>query len=181
MHHHSGVQTVVANSPESITHGGPVDLLTELDTEFIDLFVRMAQMVGLPKSIGQIYGLIYASPYPLNLDEVTLRLGISKGSASQGLRFLRSSGAVRVVGVPERRSDHYVAETSLRSLAGGFLKEQIEPHLDHGMERLQRLRELSADSDPEHTDLIRERIGRLENWHKRTNDLLPFLMRFLGR
>ena len=156
-------------------------MLSELDAEFIDLFVRMAQMVGLPRSIGQIYGLIYASPYPLNLDEVMLRLGISKGSASQGLRFLRSSGAVRVVTVPQRRSDHYVAETSLRSLAGGFLKEQIEPHLDHGVERLQRLHELAEASGLQEMDLIRERIGRLESWHKRANDLLPFLMRFLGR
>lgn len=156
-------------------------MLSALDAEFIDLFVRMAQMVGLPKSIGQIYGLIYASPDPLNLDEVMLRLGISKGSASQGLRFLRSSGAVRVVSVPDRRSDHYMAETSLRSLAGGFLKEQIEPHLDHGSARLDRLRELAATGDPLHEELIRERIGRLETWHKRANDMLPFVLRFLGR
>ena len=154
------------------------DSLIELEAELIELFSRMAQLVGLPKSIGQIYGLIYASPEPLNLDEVMSRLGISKGSASQGLKFLRSSSAVRTVSVPGRRSDHYEPETSLRSLATGFLKEQIEPHLDHGVERL---RALASDPELQTEDLLQERIQRLENWHNRASSMLPWVLRFLGR
>jgi DNA-binding transcriptional regulator GbsR (MarR family) len=175
------MQTLAFNTAASSTEGDGVESLSELDTEFIDLFVRMAQLVGLPKSFGQIYGLIYATPAPLNLEDVMLRLGISKGSASQGLRFLRSSGAVRVVAIPGRRSDHYEAETSLRKLVSGFLKEQIDPHLDSGLRRLSRLRELSADVDPGDRDLIQDRIGRLENWHHRAGAILPFVLRFLGR
>lgn len=155
--------------------------LDELESELIELFTRMAQLVGLPKSIGQIYGLIYASPEPLNLDEVMSRLGISKGSASQGLKFLRSANAVRTVSVPGRRSDHYEPETSLRSLATGFLKEQIEPHLDHGLERLSRLRELAADPELQADDLLQERIQRLEKWHNRASSMMPWVLRFLGR
>lgn len=154
---------------------------SELELELIDLFTRMAQLIGLPKSIGQIYGLIYASSEPLNLDEISARLGISKGSASQGLKFLRSTGAVDGVSVEGRRSEHYVPETSLRALASGFLKEQIEPHLDHGADRLTRLRELAADPEVKRNDLLLERIRRLEKWHGRAVNLLPFALRFLGR
>jgi DNA-binding transcriptional regulator GbsR (MarR family) len=175
------MQTLAPQNAASSRSGDEVSMLSELDAEFIDLFVRMAQLVGLPRSIGQIYGLIYATPTPLNLDDVMLRLGISKGSASQGLRFLRASGAVRVLEVPGRRSDHYEAETSLRSLVSGFLKEQIDPHLESGLQRLSRLRQLSADVEPEDRELIQERIGRLENWHHRAGAMLPFVLRFLGR
>lgn len=154
---------------------------SELEAELIELFMRMAQLIGLPKSIGQIYGLIYASLEPLNLDEVMSRLGISKGSASQGLKFLRSAGAVRIVPVAGKRSDHYEPETSLRSLATGFLKEQIEPHLDHGLERLARLRELAADPELKADDLLQERIKRLEKWHNRASSMMPWVLRFLGR
>lgn len=182
MHHPARMQSLMTHSttlPASrrATEGS----LSELEVEFVELFVRMAQLVGQPKSIGQIYGLIYASANPLNLDEIMLRLGISKGSASQGLRFLRTSGAANVVQVKDRRSDHYVAETSLRSLASGFLKEQIEPHLDSGSERLARLRELAKNSDLDDSELIRDRIGRLESWHQRASSVLPFVLRFIGR
>jgi HTH-type transcriptional regulator, glycine betaine synthesis regulator len=155
--------------------------LSGLETEMIDLFVRMAQLAGLPKSIGQIYGLIYASADPLDLEYIVKRLAISKGSASQGLRFLRSTGAVTVVSVAERRSEHYVPETSLRTLVAGFLKEQIEPHLDHGVERLARLRELADQPEFQQNEILTERIQRLESWHNRAISLLPFALRFLGR
>tara|TARA_Y100001934_G_scaffold86939_1_gene107971 strand:+ start:1289 stop:1780 length:492 start_codon:yes stop_codon:yes gene_type:complete len=155
--------------------------LSELEAEFIELFVRLAQLVGQPKSIGQIYGLTYLTPEPLNLEDIMHRLEISKGSASQGLRFLRSAGAVRIVSVPNRRSDHYIAETSLRSLVSGFVKEQIEPHMEHGVERLDRLKELAEHEDESRKKIIQERISRLETWHKRGNTMIPLLMRFLGR
>lgn len=155
--------------------------LSELEIEFIELFVRMAQLLGLPKSIGQIYGLIYLSSEPLNLEDVMQRLEISKGSASQGLKFLRSAGAVEIVSVPNRRSDHYLAETSLRSLVSGFVREQIEPHMEHGLDRLQRLKELAESEAPERREVLDERIARLEKWHRKGSTLLPILLKFLGR
>lgn len=158
------------------------DSQVELEAELIDLFVRMAQMIGLPKSIGQIYGVIYSSAEPLNLEEIGTKLEISKGSASQGLKFLRLTGAVDVVSLEGRRSEHYVPETSLRALASGFLKEQIEPHLDHGVERLARLKKLAQETDDDvFGGVLNERINRLERWHDRAINLLPFALRFLGR
>lgn len=155
--------------------------LGDFEAEIIELFVRMAQIVGLPKSIGQIYGLIFASPKPIDFDTIVRRLAISKGSASQGLRFLRSAGAVNGVSVPGRRSEHYVPETSLRALVSGFLKEQIEPHLDNGVERLAKIRELSAGLQSGDQDVLASRIDRLEMWRNRAVGVLPFALRFLGR
>ena len=54
------------------------------------------QVFGVPKSVGQIYGLLYASPEPLSFSDIVERLEISKGSASQGLQLLRSLGAIKV-------------------------------------------------------------------------------------
>jgi hypothetical protein len=54
------------------------------------------QVFGVPKSVGQIYGLLYASPEPLSFSDIVERLDISKGSASQGLQLLRSLGAINV-------------------------------------------------------------------------------------
>lgn len=168
------------------TNSRPVELptssrLTALEVEAVELFVGLAQVVGLPKSIGQIYGLLYISHVPLSLDEIAARLDISKGSASQGLKFLRSTGAVRVDAQNGSRCDRYEAETGLRALATGFLKEQIEPHLGSGEERLARLKRLAASAPPSEREHVVQRVKRLEDWHGRAAGLLPLLIRFLGR
>lgn len=155
--------------------------LTSLESEAVDLFVGLAQVVGLPKSIGQIYGLLYISTTPLSLDDIAERLDISKGSASQGLKFLRTTGAVRVCGEHDSRCDHYEAETGLRTLATGFLKEQIEPHLESGEDRLVRLKRLAATAPAAERAHIVQRVKQLESWHRRAAGLLPLLIRFLGK
>ncbi|MDE0577580.1 MAG: hypothetical protein OSB39_11585 [Opitutales bacterium] len=66
-----------------------------LELEGIDFFVRLMNMMGMPRSVGEIYGLLYFSEKPLPMDAVASRLGISIGSASQGLKNLRALKAVR--------------------------------------------------------------------------------------
>ena len=63
----------------------------------VDLFLNAANSFGLPKSYGQIYGLLFCRDQSLAMDEVMELLQISKGSASQGLRALRQLGAVSSV------------------------------------------------------------------------------------
>lgn len=159
----------------------PPGQLGPLESEAVDLFVGLSQVVGLPKSVGQIYGLLYISTSPLSLDEIASRLDISKGSASQGLKFLRTTGAVRVCDDHGSRCDHYEAETALRALATGFLKEQIEPHLASGEDRLDRLKRLASEVPaPERAHVV-ARVKQLEKWHDRAAGLLPLLIRFLGK
>ena len=155
--------------------------LTPLEAEAVELFIGLAQVVGLPKSFGQIYGLLYISQVPLSLDEIAERVDISKGSASQGLKFLRTTAAVRIIAKNGSRRDRYEAETGLRALATGFLKEQIEPRLDSGEDRLARLKRLAANASAEQRTHVVQRVKQLENWHRRAAGLLPLLIRFLGK
>jgi hypothetical protein len=66
------------------------------ETECVLFFAEVMQVFGVPKSVGQIYGLLYASPEPLSFSDIVVRLEISKGSASQGLQLLRTLGAINV-------------------------------------------------------------------------------------
>ena len=61
------------------------------------MFINFLRLIGLPKSVGEIYGLLFMAPRPMAMDEIMERLEISLGAASQGLKLLRSFGAVRVV------------------------------------------------------------------------------------
>src|SRR5271155_5051560 len=139
-------------------------LLSEFELESIDLFIRSVQVLGLPRSIGEIYGFLFAQSRPQPMEILIRRLGISVGSASQGLRFLKNIGAVRVTLHPGDRREFFSAQTELRKLVVGLIKERIQPHLDNGEARidlmLQSSRKLPAcDRAP-----LLHRVEILKNW-----------------
>ena len=150
--------------------------LSTLEVGVIDFFVSAVKVLGMPKSIGEIYGLLFVSPEALPLDRLCQRLNMSKGSASQGLKVLRAFGAVKSVYQPGDRRDHFTAELELKRLAAGFMREQIQPRLTHGEERLSQLAGFSR-SLPDTADgaFQRERLQKLERWSLRSREILPLL------
>jgi len=154
--------------------------LSEVERELIEFFVRMAGVLSLPRSVGEIYGLLFISPGPLCLDDCRRKLKISKGSTSQGLRILQSFGAIRKVYVPGDRKDYFEPELHLRKMASGFANEQIQPHVCGGRERLDRINELLR-KQPENENLavLKERVRILENWQKRAQQLLPLVLKLI--
>jgi HTH-type transcriptional regulator, glycine betaine synthesis regulator len=163
---------------------GSRDGLDPLERQVVDFFVDGVRVLGLPRSIGEIYGLLFISRSPLALDDLVLRLGISKGSASQGLRMLKSLGAVREAngnGNGERRT-YYEPAVELKRLVGGFIREQIRPHLDSGQSKIRHLATSArAVEDPEQRLFLGERIERLEQWMRSSGRVLPILQKLLGQ
>jgi DNA-binding transcriptional regulator GbsR (MarR family) len=158
--------------------------LNAVELEVIELFVNAVKLLGVPKSMGEIYGLLFISQEAIPLDELVARLKISKGSASQGLRSLRTLGAVKSVYVAGDRRDHYEAVAELKPLAAGFMKEQLQPHLENGGQRLTRLQELAAEAaegdEGETGEFYKDRIERLSKWERKARQLLPLVQKFLG-
>jgi DNA-binding transcriptional regulator GbsR (MarR family) len=156
------------------------DTLTPLEVEMVAFFVRIAQVLGAPKSLGEIYGLLFCSDRPLSLDEITDSLQISRGSASQGLRVLKSLGAIKLVYLPGNRRDHYGAETELRKLTGSLLREQVEPQLEGGEARLNRMSEMLSDEPSESRSFMKARLSKLQGWSRQARRLLPLVRTFLA-
>jgi len=147
----------------------------------IDSFVRAAGLIGLPRSIGEIYGVFYCSAAPMDFDHIVERLGISRGSASQGLKTLRQLGAVRPHYLPGVRKDHYVPELSMERLVRGFLKDQFSPHLESSQQRLAAIEgQVAAIADPEARDHASARLHTLQSWQARIRKLLPVVFTVLS-
>ena len=149
--------------------------------ECVAFFAEIAQLFRIPKSVGQIYGLLYASPQPLGATAIIECLEISKGSASQGLQLLRSLGAINEAEAKDgtARGVAYEAELSLRQLVTGVLQERLAPLASAGAQRLKRLKDLAAQS-PENTAFYLDRTKQLENWRKRFTTVTPLLTALLG-
>ena len=164
------------------TTSKPLDTLDDWEFAVIDLFLNAANSFGLPKSYGQIYGLLFCQDQPLAMDEVMELLQISKGSASQGLRALRQLGAVSSVFAPGDRRERYMAESRLRKLVGGFLREQADPHLEKGTARLKQIESLVNDiDDVDSYNRGARRHEILSGWHRQMSRLIPLVKMIVGQ
>ena len=158
------------------------DELDEWESAVIDLFLNAANSFGLPKSYGQIYGLLFCRDQALSMNEVMDLLQISKGSASQGLRAIRQFGAVSSTFAPGDRKERFVAEIRLRKLVRGFLREQADPHLEKGVARLKQIEGLlegSGSKDSRIRGARRHEI--LSGWHRQMSRLLPWVKMIVGK
>jgi DNA-binding transcriptional regulator GbsR (MarR family) len=156
--------------------------MSGFEREIVGVFVGLAQGVGLPKSYGEIYGLLFSSAQPLDFAAIQGRLELSKGSVSQGLRALREIGAVSVAEHPGARRELYVATIELRQLMGALLRGTLQPQLARGAGQLAmaaRLLRRERRSAAEER-ILAVRVRRLQNWHRKAGGLLPWIAKFLG-
>jgi DNA-binding transcriptional regulator GbsR (MarR family) len=153
--------------------------LSPLEIEAIDLFISLVRLLGMPKSVGELYGLLFVSPVGVPMDTLMERLTMSKGSASQGLKLLRSFGAVKTVYVAGDRRDHYVAEIDLSRFASNFIKGELQPHLESGLQRLERMEQHIKEAPAGAREIAENRLARLRHWHEKGQAMLPWLIQFL--
>ena len=144
----------------------------------VDFFVDAAELLGVPKSVAAIYGIVFASPVPLSFADIESRLDISKGSVSQGLRVLREVGAVKEVSSAADRAELFEPDLELRKLVGRFLENRLQKQLASGSARLASLGKTVPGRNGEAT-VLRERLKQLQNWHSKAKALLPIARTFL--
>ena len=104
----------------------------------LDIFIkgwgRMGIYWGVGKVMAEIQALLYLSPRPLCLDEMSKRLKTSRSNVSLNVRALQDLGVVRKVLIPGDRKDYYTAETELglvaRRLAAAKKRRELDPALE---------------------------------------------------
>jgi DNA-binding transcriptional regulator GbsR (MarR family) len=153
--------------------------ITPAEREVVEFFVHLGRYLSLPRSVGEIYGILFATGGTMTLDELVSRLRISKGSASQGLRLLRGVGAVRVNYRAGDRKDHYAAEVELPNLLRVFVRDQLTVRMNHANERLNALLEAVENPHNGAPEGLTDRVERLVSWQKKAKRLLPLVGTFL--
>jgi DNA-binding transcriptional regulator GbsR (MarR family) len=113
------------------------------------------------------------------MDQVATKLEISIGSASQGLKTLRSLKAVKTSYVQGDRRDHYFAESEFRRLFSTFLNDEILPHLESAKDRIKRMEKEMPAKSSEDFEFYNIRIEKLKRLTKASGRLLPALARLL--
>ena len=154
--------------------------------EMVEVGGRICQLLGLPRSTGQIFGLLYLSVEPLSLNQMSAMLGISKGSASMGTRQLASWGAIRKVWIPGDRRDYYEVIQDLGALIRGSYNNLIKPKIESSKNRLDLHKsnlgeDFKSGAIPlDKKKILEERINALEKIHKRLYQFLPLTEKIIG-
>jgi DNA-binding transcriptional regulator GbsR (MarR family) len=176
----SSTLAVAAEQPSGLVRAG--DRLAEeiaFDEAMVDFFVRAAELLGIPKSVAAIYGICFASPDPLSFADIEERLDISKGSVSQGVRVLRSMGALKSVGKPDERREAFEPDLRLRMLIEHWLETRLQKQLSAGQGRLHQLARLVPGGQSASAKELRNRLKSLNAWCEKTDALLPVVKTFL--
>lgn len=149
--------------------------------EMVELGGRLAQILGLPRSTGQIFGLLYLSPSPLPLGDICGQLGISKASTSTGTRQLATWGAVRKVWVPGERRDYYEAVEDFHQILNVSYITMIKPRIGSSKNRLNQIEDslkkdmkLNFITEEQH-NFMNKRISKVKKLHTKITKVLPIL------
>ena len=148
---------------------------------FIEEAGNTTQALGVGRVVGQIFAYLYFSEEPRGLDHMKESLGISKGSASMGVRQLEQWGAVKRVWVKGDRKDYYTANDYFGSIIRNIMFDLMgkrlaamaqaldgaESELD-GASKTSDIRHQTSDLNTNHK-VLKARVARLRDFQTKVN------------
>ncbi|MFQ5613750.1 MAG: GbsR/MarR family transcriptional regulator [Anaerolineae bacterium] len=137
---------------------------------------RISSFWGLNKAMGELYGLLYLSPRPMSLDEMTGALKISKASVSIHMRALERIKMVRKVWNVGDRRDYYEAEIDFWEIAKGIFREREAHEFNQALNSvtisLEMVQEAGVGRDNDRVSFYLERLKHMQNFFKMLDTLI---------
>ena len=149
------------------------------EAAMVGFFVDAADLMGVPKSVAAIYGICFATPEPLSFADIEQKLDLSTGSINQGVRFLGEIGALKEVSTAAERVVRFEPDMELRKLASRWLDERLQKQLNSGQSRLASIGKSVPADKTGSIKKLSSRLKALQDWHDRTQRLLPIVRAFL--
>jgi len=146
------------------------------EDSILSLCVKLCSILGLPKSIGLIYGAVFVARKPVEAGQICRKLKISRGSVSQGLKFLRELGAIRSEGLNGGRAEHFVAEDHLRGAIENFVLKKMSPAMEEIGHEIQHLEKIMTAGE---NQSLSAKLEVLRRWHGHGKLLFPLVTGFL--
>lgn len=113
--------------------------LTPLQEEFILHFGEMGSRWGINRTVGQIYALLFLSKTPLNAEQITDAIGISRSNTSMALKELQSWSLVRLKHFQGDRRDYFTTPEDLWEIVRILVAERKKREIDPTLTKLREL------------------------------------------
>ena len=142
---------------------------------------RLSQLIGFPKSIGQIYGLLMFSDKPMSAEDIGVALAVSKATISNSMRQLSSWGVIRQVWVHGDRKDHYEVIEDFKAVIRAAIEDVFKPRIQSSGQRIERIEDFlneekqTGEISPELYQLRKRRMKSMTKYHQTIAKTLPML------
>ncbi|HEX5756895.1 MAG TPA: GbsR/MarR family transcriptional regulator, partial [Arenimonas sp.] len=152
--------------------------LPPLCQTFVLHFGEMGSRWGINRTVGQIYALLFISARPVNADEITERLGMSRSNVSMGLKELQSWRLVRLSHLPGDRREYFSAPEDVWAIFKTLAEERQRREVDPTLSMLRDALLETPDSAEERHAQARMRemhdlIEQLTDWFAEVRKLSP--------
>lgn len=145
--------------------------LEAVDDEFVELWGAMSSLWGISPTMARIHGLLYLSGAALSMDDIMVRLTISRGNVSMNLSKLIEWGLVRRVHKRGDRKEYYESLGDVWEMFTLVAAQRKRREIDPILTTLRRCRaELSPEALGTHAQSPAAHVRR-----RRVEDLLTFL------
>ena len=121
--------------------------ITAYQQAFILHFGEMGNRWGINRTVGQIYALLFVHREPLNADQITAALGMSRSNVSMGLKELQSWRLVRLQHLPGDRREYFSAPDDVWEILEILVEERRKREIDPTLSML-RTALLERATDP---------------------------------
>ncbi len=162
--------------------------LTPLQQEFVLHFGEMGSRWGINRTVGQIYALLFLSREPLNAEQITDGLSISRSNTSMGLKELQSWNLVRLKHFQGDRRDYFTTPEDLWEIVRILVAERKKREIDPTLTKLRELEMAGPAGDDyaeariaELRELIEMMTGFYDEMEKLETERLVKLMTFGSR
>jgi DNA-binding transcriptional regulator GbsR (MarR family) len=122
--------------------------LTPLLQEFTLHFGEMGSRWGINRTVGQIYAVLFLSEQPLNAEQITEALGVSRSNTSMGLKELQAWNLVRLRHLPDDRRDYFTTPGDLWEIVRTLVAERKKREIDPTLTKLRELEMQGGRGEP---------------------------------
>ena len=115
-------------------------------------FGEMGSRWGLNRTLGQMYAVIVLTEAPLNADQISEALQISRSNVSMGLKELKSWNLIKLQHIPGDRKEYFSAPSDIWEIARTLVVERRKRELDPTLSTLRdALMEQPSNESDEYT------------------------------
>ena len=142
--------------------------LSPVARKFILHWGEMGSSWGINRSVAQVHALIYASPEPLNAEDIAGTLEMARSNVSNSLKDLQTWGIIRTVHRLGDRRDHYESMTDVWEMFRIVLDERHRREVQPTLRMLREcMVELDAAKGPD--EQLKKRLGAMLEFMETTD------------
>lgn len=144
--------------------------------EVIEAMERSAEIWGLNRSYGRLYGLLFLVNGPVSLDTLVEETGYAKSTVSTAMKEMQRLHMVHRRSMPgEGKKAFYEAERDFWTVLQEFLRREVQREIDTMTRALDSAEEQLQAADSKQAEQDLERIQEMQQMYHKSQQLVNLL------